>query len=62
MFCDLAGFAALSERVEAEQLVRFLNAFFSVLAREIAATEGIIDKYIGDAVMAYWCPPFVPQH
>jgi class 3 adenylate cyclase len=61
MFCDLAGSAALSERVEAEQLVRFLNAYFSILAREIAATEGIIDKYIGDAVMAYWCPPFVPQ-
>ena len=61
MFCDLAGFATLSERVEAEQLVRFLNAYFSILAREIAATEGIIDKYIGDAVMAYWCPPFVPQ-
>jgi adenylate cyclase len=61
MFCDLAGFAALSERVEAEQLVRFLNAFFSLIAREIAVTEGIIDKYIGDAVMAYWCPPFVPQ-
>jgi class 3 adenylate cyclase len=61
MFCDLAGFAALSERVEAEQLVRFLNAYFSILAREIAATEGVIDKYIGDAVMAYWCPPFVPQ-
>jgi class 3 adenylate cyclase len=61
MFCDLAGFAALSERIEAEQLVRFLNAYFSILAREITATEGIIDKYIGDAVMAYWCPPFVPQ-
>ena len=62
MFCDLAGFAALTERVEAEQLVQFLNAYFSLIAREIAATEGIIDKYIGDAVMAYWCPPFVPQN
>jgi class 3 adenylate cyclase len=61
MFCDLAGFAALSERVDPERLVRFLNAYFSILAREIAATEGIIDKYIGDAVMAYWCSPFVPQ-
>jgi adenylate cyclase len=60
MFCDLAGFAALSERVEAERLVQFLNAYFSLVAREIAATDGIIDKYIGDAVMAYWCPPFVP--
>jgi class 3 adenylate cyclase len=62
MFCDLAGFAALSERVEAERLVQFLNAYFSLIAREIAATDGVIDKYIGDAVMAYWCPPFVPQN
>ena len=61
MFCDLAGFTTLSERVEAERLVQFLNAYFSLIAREIAATDGIIDKYIGDAVMAYWCPPFVPQ-
>jgi class 3 adenylate cyclase len=60
MFCDLAGFATLSERVEAERLVKFLNAYFSLIAREIAATDGIIDKYVGDAVMAYWCPPFVP--
>lgn len=61
MFCDLAGFTSLSEQVEPERLVRFLNAYFSLLAREIAATDGIIDKYIGDAVMAYWCPPFVPR-
>jgi class 3 adenylate cyclase len=61
MFCDLAGFAALSERVAAEQLIQFLNVYFSLVTREIAATDGVIDKYIGDAVMAYWCPPFVPQ-
>jgi class 3 adenylate cyclase len=61
LFCDLAGFTALSERVRPERLVQFLNAHFSLLAREIAATDGIIDKYIGDAVMAYWCPPFVPK-
>jgi adenylate cyclase len=61
MFCDLAGFTALSERVAPEQLVQFLNVYFSLMARGIAATDGIIDKYIGDAVMAYWCPPFVPK-
>ena len=61
MFCDLAGFTALSEQVEPERLVQFLNAYFSLIAREVAATDGIIDKYIGDAVMAYWCPPFVPR-
>ena len=61
MFCDLAGFTALSGRAEPERLVQFLNAYFSLIAREVAATDGIIDKYIGDAVMAYWCPPFVPR-
>ena len=61
MFCDLAGFTSLTEQVEPERLVRFLNAYFSILAREIGATDGVIDKYIGDAVMAYWCPPFVPR-
>jgi adenylate cyclase len=62
LFCDLAGFTGLSERVEPEQLVLFLNAYFSQAVREIAATDGVIDKYIGDAVMAYWCPPFVPEN
>ena len=61
MFCDLAGFTTLSERIAPERMVEFLNTYFSLIAREIAATDGIIDKYIGDAVMAYWCPPFVPQ-
>jgi len=61
MFCDLAGFTALSERIAPEKVVEFLNAYFSVVTREITATDGVIDKYIGDAVMAYWCPPFVPQ-
>jgi adenylate cyclase len=61
LFCDLAGFATLSEHVEPERLVQFLNAYFSLITQQIAATDGIIDKYIGDAVMAYWCPPFVPQ-
>src|SRR5262249_53744014 len=62
MFCDLVGFTGLSERVEPEKVVEFLNAYFSVVTREIAGTDGIIDKYIGDAVMAYWCPPFVLQN
>jgi class 3 adenylate cyclase/CHASE3 domain sensor protein len=61
MFCDLVGFTGLSERIEPEKVVQFLNAYFSVVTREITLTDGIIDKYIGDAVMAYWCTPFVPQ-
>jgi adenylate cyclase len=60
LFCDLAGFTALSEQVPPERLVAFLNAHFALLAQAIAATDGIIDKYLGDGVMAYWCAPFVP--
>jgi adenylate cyclase len=59
MFCDLAGFAALSERHGAERVVEFLNAYFSLMARGITSTGGIIDKYIGDAVMDCWYRPFV---
>ena len=50
-------FLLLTERVEGERLVEFPNAYFSLIAPEIAATDGIIDRYIGDAVMAYWCRP-----
>ena len=61
MFCDLAGFTGLSERIAPEKLVEFLNVYFSVATREIAATDGIIDKLIGDAVMADRFSPSVPQ-
>ncbi|MFK8252746.1 adenylate/guanylate cyclase domain-containing protein [Ancylobacter terrae] len=57
-FCDLAGFTRLSEALEPDALLEVLNAYLSLMSAAIGRAEGITDKYIGDAVMAYWGPPF----
>ncbi len=54
MFTDIAGFSTLSERMSAADTARLLNEHFSVLVRCIEAEDGIVDKYIGDSVMAFW--------
>lgn len=58
LFCDLAGFTGTSERMTPQGLVKVLNRYFSTMSEPIRDNEGIIDKYIGDAIMAYWGPPF----
>jgi len=60
MFSDLKGFSAMSEQLTATAMVRLLNRYFTVVAEEIRAHNGILEKYIGDAVMAFWAPPFSP--
>ena len=56
MFTDIAGFSTLSERMSAADTARLLNEHFSILVRCIEAESGIVDKYIGDSVMAFWDP------
>ncbi|WP_457798334.1 adenylate/guanylate cyclase domain-containing protein [Methylocystis sp. S23] len=58
LFCDLAGFTGTSARMTPQGLVKVLNRYFSTMSEPIRENEGIIDKYIGDAIMAYWGPPF----
>jgi adenylate cyclase len=58
LFCDVAGFTATSERMTPQGLVKILNRYFSTMSAPIREHDGIIDKYIGDAIMAYWGPPF----
>jgi class 3 adenylate cyclase len=58
LFCDLKGFANTSEGMTPQGLVKVMNRYFSVMSAPIRDHEGIIDKYIGDAIMAYWGPPF----
>lgn len=58
LFCDIAGFTAASERMTPQGLVKILNSYFSTMSAPIRENDGIIDKYIGDAIMAYWGPPF----
>jgi class 3 adenylate cyclase len=61
MFCDMKGFTTLSEGVTPQGLVKIMNLYLSTMSEPIHAHRGIIDKYIGDAIMAYWGPPFVEE-
>ncbi|MBX5212589.1 adenylate/guanylate cyclase domain-containing protein [Rhizobium sp. NZLR11] len=61
MFCDLKGFTTLSEGLVPQGLVRVMNRYFSLMSEPIRANGGIIDKYVGDGIMAYWGPPFVGE-
>jgi len=58
MFSDLKGFTTMSEQLTATAMVKLLNRYFTVVADQIHAHNGILEKYIGDAVMAFWAPPF----
>ena len=57
LFSDIRGFTTLSEGMEAETLTRFLNAFLTPMTDVILSRRGTIDKYMGDAVMAFWNAP-----
>ncbi len=57
MFTDIARFSEISERMGAEETAAFLNRHFGLVAECIESESGTIDKYIGDAVMAFWGAP-----
>src|ERR1700712_5782776 len=58
LFCDVRGFSSTSEGMTPQGLVKVMNRYFSTMSAPIRGHQGIIDKYIGDAIMAYWGPPF----
>lgn len=57
MFTDIEGFSLLSETMEPELLTSRLSRYFEVLGTAISANHGMIDKYIGDSIMAFWNAP-----
>ncbi|MCW5729248.1 MAG: HAMP domain-containing protein [Alphaproteobacteria bacterium] len=57
-FSDIKGFSGMSESLTASAMVHLLNSYFAAVTGEIRARNGIIDKFIGDAVMAFWTTPF----
>jgi adenylate cyclase len=57
LFSDVRGFTAISERLDAEELTRFLNSLFTPLSNIICEEQGTIDRFMGDAVMAFWNAP-----
>ncbi|MDH3414645.1 MAG: adenylate/guanylate cyclase domain-containing protein, partial [Gammaproteobacteria bacterium] len=57
MFCDVHDFTSLSEKIEPRQLAEMLNTLFNPISDIIYRHKGLIDKYMGDAVMAIWGAP-----
>ena len=58
LFCDMKEFSALSEGMTPTALVNVLNRYITVMSEPVRRNNGIIDKYIGDGIMAFWGPPF----
>jgi len=63
LFTDIRGFTSLSERLSTAEVAALLNEHFALLDRIVNVEDGIVDKYIGDSVMAFWGAPAIePDH
>lgn len=57
LFMDIAGFTSMSEKMTPEEVTNLLNFYLSSLSEIILDEKGVIDKYIGDCIMAFWNAP-----
>lgn len=63
LFCDIRSFTSISESMEATQLTVFLNNFLTPMTDVLMQNGATIDKYMGDAIMAFWNAPIdIPDH
>jgi adenylate cyclase len=63
LFCDIRGFTSISERLDAHELTELINRFLTPMTQVIMESEGTIDKYMGDCIMAFWNAPLdVEEH
>ena len=62
-FSDIRGFTSISESISPEELVRLLNEYLTEMTSIIIKDQGLVDKYMGDAIMAFWGAPLdQPDH
>jgi len=57
LFTDMVGFTSASEKLNPTQLAAFMNEYLGIISEEILAMGGTLDKYVGDAVVAFWNAP-----
>lgn len=63
LFCDIRGFTTFAEKMDPQSLSNFLNDYLSVMSQVIFQYGGTLDKFIGDAIMAFWGAPLEqPDH
>lgn len=63
MFTDIRGFTSISEKLTPQQIVLLLNRYFTPMTALVRGNKGTLDKFIGDALMAFWnAPVAVPEH
>ena len=61
LFCDMRGFTSLAERLSPEEVVAVLNDFYTLMVDTTAKNDGIVDKFLGDGVMAIFGAPIVHE-
>lgn len=57
MFTDIQNFTPLSENIEPQELMEYLSRYFQIITRIVIDSNGTVDKYIGDGMMAFWGAP-----
>jgi len=61
-FSDIRGFTTLSENIKPEELVKLLNEYLTEMTNIIMEKRGLVDKFIGDAIMALWGAPLYEKN
>lgn len=62
LFTDIRSFTTISEKLDAQELSDLLNRFLTPMTQVVHETQGTIDKYMGDCIMAFWGAPLHDEH